>query len=184
MSQESEELRNARWSEARLREEAYVDANSQGESGVKIEDKLLESQSTSKQLTQQIKELQEVVSSWQEAQDFKNLETASSSGSVHAAGKPSVFFLSFFSKPCCSSRDFFNTWNSKYRVAIVYGLGRTIYTLFFFEKKGAAIYGRNMVLPLKSDISHPQHALTSSFSKATTAHSPFWLSLQAHGSHQ
>ena len=44
-----------------------------------------------------------------------------------------------------------------YSVAFIYGLGRTIYT-FFCLKKGAIIYGRNIVPPSKSDISDLQHA--------------------------
>ena len=63
VSQEREELRNARWSAARFREEAKIDATSQGKSCQNIEDKLLESKSTINQLSQQIMGLQEVVNS-------------------------------------------------------------------------------------------------------------------------
>ena len=43
------------------------------------------------QLTHQMKELLEVINSLSGSQDFKDLETASGSGSVHAPGKPLVF---------------------------------------------------------------------------------------------
>ena len=76
MSEEVEELRNARFSEERLREEAYVDAISEDD-GNNLETRLRESQSTVNQLTRQIEELQVVVVSLKESQDFKDLETAS-----------------------------------------------------------------------------------------------------------
>ena len=50
-----------------------------------------ESGPTVNQLTQQVRELQEVKHSLSGSQDFKDLETASSSGSTHAPGKQSVF---------------------------------------------------------------------------------------------
>ena len=61
MSEEGEELRKVRFSEAPLCEGPYLDVNSQN--GNKLEIKLRESQPTVNQLTQQIKELQEVVKS-------------------------------------------------------------------------------------------------------------------------
>ena len=65
VSPDVEAFRNARLSEARLREEVYVHANTQGESCDKIEE------STFNQLMQQMQELQVVVNSMLEAQDFK-----------------------------------------------------------------------------------------------------------------
>ena len=56
-----------------------------------LDSELRESQSTVNQLADQIQELHEVINSLSESQDFKDLETASSSGSTHAPGKPSVF---------------------------------------------------------------------------------------------
>ena len=71
-NKEVEELRKVRCSAADLREAAF----------------LQERQSTVTQLTHQP---QEVVNSLSESQDFKDLETASSSGSPNAPGKPFVF---------------------------------------------------------------------------------------------
>ena len=73
-----------------MREEASQDEISQdGDKHLGTE--LRESESTVNQLTNQMKELQEVVNSLSESEAFKDLETSSSSGSVHAPGKPFVF---------------------------------------------------------------------------------------------
>ena len=71
-NKEVEELRKVRCSAADLREEAFLQKR----------------QSTVNQLTHQ---LQEVVNSLSESQDFKDFETACSSGSANAPGKPFVF---------------------------------------------------------------------------------------------
>ena len=63
-----------------------------------LDHELREIKSTVEKLTQEILELQEVLNSYSESQDVKDLETASSSGSAQALGKLSVF-QSFF-KPC------------------------------------------------------------------------------------
>ena len=91
MSHEVDELRNLRWSESRLREEASSGHQLAGRQQRKIEGKLPESESLVHQLTQQIKELQHVVNSLQEAQEFNLYETASSSGPLHAPDQPSCF---------------------------------------------------------------------------------------------
>ena len=87
MRDEVEELRKTRRSEAELREEAYQDAISQ-EGGHILDHELRDSQSTVEKLTLELQEPQEVIISLSESQDIKGLETASSSGSVHAPGKP------------------------------------------------------------------------------------------------
>ena len=53
-----------------------------------LETELPEGQSTVNQFTHQMMELQEVINSFSESQDFKDLETASSSGSADAPAKP------------------------------------------------------------------------------------------------
>ena len=88
------ELRKTRRSEANLREEAYLDVVSQEGQNI-LDTELLERQSTLNKLTKQMRELQEGIISLSESQDFKDLETVSSSGSTHAPSKPSVF-PSFF----------------------------------------------------------------------------------------
>ena len=102
MRDEVEELRKTRRSESELREEAYQDAISQ-DVGNNLETDLWEIQSTVNKLTRQIKELQEVINSLSESQDFKDLETASCSGSAHGPGKQSVFpsFSSFAGRDQC-----------------------------------------------------------------------------------
>ena len=52
-------------------------------------------------------ELQEVVNTWQEAQDCKDRDTASSSVSIHTAGEQSFFSEFFAVKPRRQSRDKF-----------------------------------------------------------------------------
>ena len=70
-----------------------IDAISQDD-GNNLETELPVSHSNVEHLTHQIKELQDVVYSLSESQDFTVLQTASASGSAHAPGKPS-FFLFF-----------------------------------------------------------------------------------------
>ena len=82
-NKEVEELRKVRCCATDLREAAF----------------LQERQSTVTQLTHQP---QEVVNSLSESQDFKDLETASSSGSANAPDKPFVFFRVF---QLCRSRQ-------------------------------------------------------------------------------
>ena len=60
MSEEVDKLKEVRSSEAKLCEEAYVDANSQHEED-NLEIKLQENLSTVNQLTHQIRELQDLV---------------------------------------------------------------------------------------------------------------------------
>ena len=103
LSEEMEELRNVRYSNEKLLEEAYMDANSQFDMN-NLEMKLQESQSTVNQLTHQIKELEEVVNSLMESQDLTDLETARSSGSIHAPSKQMIFLV--FLACRCASRDF------------------------------------------------------------------------------
>ena len=67
-----------------------------------LDSELRESQSTVNRLAHQIRELHEMINSLSESQDFKDLETASSSGSTHAPGKPSVF-PSFQTFPAATS---------------------------------------------------------------------------------
>ena len=87
--------------------EAYQDAISQDDVTY-LETELRESLSTVNKLTRQIKELQEVGNSLHESQDFKVLETASSSGSTHAPGIP-VVFPRFSSQLRSNSCHRFNT---------------------------------------------------------------------------
>ena len=70
--------------------ELCLDAVSQ-DGGNKLENELRESQFTVNLLTLQIQELQEIVNSMSAFQNFKDLQTASSSGSAHASGKPQGF---------------------------------------------------------------------------------------------
>ena len=104
LSEEVEELRDVRFSEAKLCEEAYVEANSQHQED-NLEIKLQESWSTANKLTHQIKELQNQVNSLKGCQDFRDLETASSSGSTHAPDRQ-VVLPCFFRDARCASRDF------------------------------------------------------------------------------
>ena len=55
---------------------------------IEIEKKLRDSEATDKKLTEQITELKDVVILLQEAQDFKDLDTANSSGSNHVSCVP------------------------------------------------------------------------------------------------
>ena len=74
-----------------------------------LDHELRDSQSTFEKLSLEMPEVQEVINSLGESQDFKDLETASGSGSAHAPGKPSVF-------PRCSSfasRDHWHHFNTR-----------------------------------------------------------------------
>ena len=90
MSQEVMPLRKIGVLKQNCVKEAYQDAISQDDVTY-LETELRESLSTVNKLTRQIQELQEVGNSLNESQDFKVLETASSSGSTHVPGKPLVF---------------------------------------------------------------------------------------------
>ena len=103
LSEEMEESRKVRYPNEKLREEADMDANSQFDMN-NMEMKLQESQSTVNQLTHHLKELQEEVNSLKESQDFTDLQTATSSGSIHAPSKQIIFLV--FLACHCASRDF------------------------------------------------------------------------------
>ena len=86
-----------------------MDASSQHEED-HLEIKLQESSSTVIQLTHRIKKLQDLVNSLKESQDFRDLKTASCTGSTHASGKQ-VVFSEFFSQAWLCQPRFFHTQN-------------------------------------------------------------------------
>ena len=82
---------------ANLLEEINVDTATHKENCDDLEEKLRNSQSyldqsgSVDQLTQQIMKRHEVVNTWQEAQDFRTLETVSSAVSIHVIGQQNCF---------------------------------------------------------------------------------------------
>ena len=85
-----EALKKTKQSDFELREEAYQDAIMEEDENF-LDYELRESHSKIERRTQEIGERQDTLNSRHESQYFTDLETASSSRSMHAPSKPFIF---------------------------------------------------------------------------------------------